>query len=233
MAFQLQAFKANALLYAEANRNRVRQTADFLIASAATDTALDVANDTTGSLGTFWTAVIADSTYGSVGTAALAVIQNIVNLCKNLDDVSSEVLLGKTRVGTSSIMSFLSAAVGTGPTVTATVTGLLATDTVLAVTQQVANANTVVPVAFGTPAANALPLTYAAANGGSGQVLVLVNRTTGTIVPTTGAFDLTVSGHLPLITFASSNAPTTQLLHLEWLMQDGVLGVNADFGAAF
>jgi len=61
-------------------------------------------------------------------------------------------------------------------TPTATVTGLLATDIVVGVTQKTANANSLVPIAFGTPASNALPLTYASACGANGVVRVLVLR---------------------------------------------------------
>src|SRR5271170_372104 len=99
MTFQLQAFKAKAIPYAGPNRNRYVQSVDMLIASANTDTALDIANDTTGSLGTFWTAVTADATYGKLATNALAVVQEIVSVCKELRTVQSEALSSRTKVG--------------------------------------------------------------------------------------------------------------------------------------
>jgi len=69
-----------------------------------------------------------------------------------------------------------SAAIGTGTSVTATITGLLSTDIILGVWQRVANGGSVVPIAFGSPGSGTLPLTYAVTNGGSGIVRVLVQR---------------------------------------------------------
>lgn len=233
MTFSLQAFKAKGILYTAANRNWTEQSVDMLITSANTDVALDIASDTTGSLGTFWTAVLADATYGQLGTNALAVVQNIVANCSRIREIVSEALISLTKVSTGAYQFFTSAVISTGTSVSATVTGLLATDIVVSVTQATANANGVVPVAFGTPTANTLPLTYEATSGANGTVSVLVYRPSGTAVVNAGQYGLTISGHLPLITFNSGTAPTTQILSLSWLMQDGVLPITADYGAAF
>lgn len=316
MTFQLQAYKATAIPYAGANRNRYLQYVDLAITGAATDTTLDIASDTAGSLGTFWTAVTTNATYKNTGLAALATIQNIVSVCKDLKSVQSEQLLSRTAVGAGNVQSILSAAsvggaasevyvvtgllstdtilavtpvvapantiptilnilsgtISTGTTVTATVTGLLSTDTILAVTQSVANANGVVPVAYSFNATNTLNLTYEATSGANGKVNVLISRAgvqgvamigyntlaanaltvqyqgdpgagakvlvefyrpTGTITPGAGTYDLSITGHLPTITFGTNDAPTTNYLRLAWLLQDDVMGINADYGTAF
>lgn len=234
MTFQLQAFKAKGILYASAQRNITEQSVDMLITSANTDTALDISSDTTGSLGTFWTAVTTDATYGQIGTNALAVIQNIVSNCSRIREIVSEAITSRTKVTAGgSFLNFTSAVISTGTSVSATVTGLLATDVVVSVTQKIANANSVVPVAFGTPTANTLPLTYAATSGANGTVSVLVYRPSGVVVVGAGQYGLTLTGHLPSITFNSGTAPTTQILSITWLMQDGALPITADYGAAF
>jgi hypothetical protein len=234
MTFALTQFKAYGVRASAATRQHTWQVAEFGITAANTDTALDISSDTSGSLGTFWTAAIANSTYGTLATNALGVIQAIVNNINTLQTVSSEALLTRQEVAASSaqVLAFTSAAISTGTSVSATVTGLLSTDTILAVTQATANANDLVPVAFGTPTTNTLPLTYAATSGANGTVRVAVLRTATTPV-TAGTYGLTVTGHLPSITFASGDAPTTQILQLVWTMKDGIEAQVADYGAAF
>jgi hypothetical protein len=233
MTFQLQAYKAKAILYAGANRNFTEQQMDFLIVSANTDVNLDIANDTSGSLGTFWTAVTADATYGTLATNALATMQSIVSNCSRFRSAMSEALISRTKIGSGAFQTLVSSSIPSGTSVNAVVTGLLATDTIVSVDQSVANANSVTPVAWGTPAANALPLTYASTSGTGGAVSVLIFRGTGTLTIYPGQYGLSLSNHLPLITFNSGTAPTTQILTLSWRMQDGVLPINADAGAAF
>lgn len=234
MTFQLQAFKAKGISYAGATRNWTEQSVDMLITAANTDTALDISSDTAGSLGTFWTAVTADATYGQLGTNALTIVRDIVSSCSRVREIISEALTSRTKVGAGGgYLNFTSAAISTGTSVSATVTGLLATDVVVSVTQATANTNSLVPVAFGTPTANTLPLTYATTSGTGGTVSVLVYRPSGAVVVGSGEYGLTLSGHLPSITFNSGTAPTTQILSITWLMQDGVLPITADYGAAF
>lgn len=315
MTFSLRQFKAYGIRTSGATRQHTWQVAELGIVAANTDTALDISSDTAGSLGTFWTAAVADATYGTLATNALGVIRNIIGSVNSLQETVSEPLMTKVKLTAggivsllsaasaggsateaytvtgllatdtilavtpqtvtantfSQVLSFLSAAISTGTSVTATVTGLLSTDTVIGVTQAVANANTVVPVAFGSPSTNALPLTYAATSGANGKVQVtvsravggmpviayttpptantlsvvypadpgagakvevLVNRTAATDVPTTGQYGISVTGHLPSITFASGDAPTSQLLKLVWCLQDGVEAFVSDLGAA-
>lgn len=232
MTFQLSAYKAKSVAFTGAGRNWQRQYLDLYITGATTDVSLDIASDTAGSLGTFWTAVTADATYGTLANNALTCVQSIVAVCKQLEAVTSEPLLARSMLGGGGFLFFTSAAISSGTSVSATVTGLLATDTVVAVTQKAANSNDLTPAGFGTPTANILPLTYGAASGTGGTVEVLVYRASGATV-SPGQYSLAITGHLPTITFGASDAPTTNILTLEWTLQDGVFGVNQDAGAAF
>lgn len=82
MAFQLQAFKAYGIRCQGATRQQARQVAQLHIVQANTDTAVDVASDTAGALGTFWTAATGDAVYGALAAAALAKVQAIAAIVK-------------------------------------------------------------------------------------------------------------------------------------------------------
>lgn len=152
MAFALTQFKAYGIRTSGETRQHTWQVADMGITALNTDVTLDISSDTTGSLGTFWTAAIANATYGQLATNALAKIQAIIGITNNFTLYNSEALSLKSKLVsgvTGGNVSFLSAAsVGGSPTEAYTVTGLLATDTVLSVTPQTATAN-VVPQIIG------------------------------------------------------------------------------------
>lgn len=59
---------------------------------------------------------------------------------------------------------------------TATATGLLATDTILAASQKTKGANSLPLLGFGTPGAGTIPLSYSADPGANGVVRLLVMR---------------------------------------------------------
>lgn len=317
MTFSLQQFKAYGVRASGDTRQHTWQVAEFGIVAANTDTALDISSDTSGSLGTFWTAATGDATYGTLATNALATIQAIIGITNTLKTVDSEALLAKNKLDSGGYVSLLSSAsaggspteaytvtgllatdtvlavtpqtatanvvpqvigilsstISTGTTTTATVAGLASTDVILAVTQSVANANGVVPVAYSYASSGVLNLTYEATSGANGKVLVvvqrnttaylpvvayttpptantlsvtypydpgagakvevLVSRTASTDTPAAGNYKLAVTGHLPSITFASGDAPTSQILRLVWTLQDGQEAIRADSGAAF
>lgn len=158
MTFALTQFKAYGVRADGATRQHNWQVAELGITAENTDTALDISSDTAGSLGTFWTAATANATYGTLASNALTVIQNIVSVCSSLKNTESEQLSGKSRLTSGQTLAFLSAAsVGGAASETYTVTGLLATDTILAVTPKIASATgrTAISVLAGTVAAGA------------------------------------------------------------------------------
>lgn len=203
----------------------------------------DFGNDVAGSLGTFWTAAIADTTAvpanpaqgiltattaGAVATAALQTLQTIGVLEENFIDVFSPYLIPLSNQGSggAQVLQFTSAAIASGTTPTATVTGLLATDTILAVTQAAANSNSLPLIGFGTVASNALGLIYSGASGTGGTVDVAVLRTTG-LVPQAGQYSVALANGAPNITFGATGAPTTtQAFFLWWDLSPGNHGVK-------
>ncbi len=150
MTFSLQGFKAYPIRTDGATRQHAVQVALLKIVSANTDVALDIASDTSGSLGTFWTAATGDSTYGQLATDALGVVQTIQNIAAQLIEVS--VPASYTKVVSS---------------------------------------------------------------------------------PTGAEYTVGVTNNLPTITYVSGSAPTTQIVRLEWVLQDTKDALVADYGAAF
>jgi hypothetical protein len=108
-----------------------------------------------------------------------------------------------------------------------------ASGTINVLISRAATTDTYNPVSYGSPGTDALTVTYGADPGAGAKVEVLVSRTAGTLVPVAGQYHMAVTGHLPSITFASGDAPTSQVLRLVWTLQDGMEAVFADYGAAF
>jgi hypothetical protein len=236
MTLSLQKFKAYGLRCSGAQRQHTQQVVEMYIAGAATDTTWDISADTSGSLGTFWTAALADATYGQLGTSALALIQKIQAIADDLKPPVAESISGysSTSSAAKSILALLSSAIAGGAAAqTATVTGLLTTDTLLGLTQTVANANSLTPISVGAPGSGTILVTYSADPGASGKVLVAISRTAASVAPAAGQYVYTVTSHLPQYVFAASNAPTSAYLRLNWTIPDGIESVTADLGAAF
>jgi hypothetical protein len=98
MSFQLVGFKSFGVRTSGDTRQHTYQKALFAINAANTDTALDIANDTTGSLGTFWTAVTTDSTYGTLGSQALTQVQAIINQVYKLISIAGDPFVTYVKV---------------------------------------------------------------------------------------------------------------------------------------
>lgn len=94
--------------------------------------------------------------------------------CKSFAGVES--LIGPSEAP-SQILAFVSeAGIGGAATETYTVTGLLASDTILAVTPKVATTTSTWIMSIGAHANDSLPVTYAADPAVGGRVLVTVKR---------------------------------------------------------
>lgn len=236
MTLSLQKFKAYGIRCSGATRQHTQQVVEMFITGAASDTTWDISADVTGSLGTFWTAALADPLYGSLASNALGIIQRLQSNVNDLKMPQAESLTTYTQTSTAAVtvVELLSAAItGGSASVTATVVGLMSTDTIISVDQEVANANSLDVIAFGSPGTGTLPLTYSADPGSGGKVLVSVSRTAASVAPASGQYVYTVTNHLPKYVFASSNAPTSAYLRLNWTMPDGQESITADLGAAF
>ncbi len=196
MTFALTRFEAYGVEAAEPLQNRFIQRAEFRITAANTDVDLDLGDYT----GTFWTAVGATEP----GITALHAMKDINLYARAFLSVEGTGLNGKTQSPASggSTLSFLSgASVGGSVTETYTVTGLLASDTILSVTPEIASAT-------GRPVITAL--TSAAYAGGSATPTLTVTGllTTDTIL---GATQIAKNANsLPLIGAAATCAVNDQ-----------------------
>jgi len=107
-----------------------------------------------------------------------------------LDIAASEIPTGIPQANVSGLVSALAAkqdaaklvvytsgaSVGGSASETLVVTGLLSSDTILAVTQKVAGANATALVAHGVPASDALPISWTADPGAGSVVEVYVKK---------------------------------------------------------
>lgn len=222
MTFQLTKAQIYGIESEEPLNKRYVQKAILHINAANSDVSLDIGNFS----GTFWTAALADGTYGTIAAQILKAMKAIQLKALSFEQIAGTSLAPYSQANASApvILSFLSSTIAGGSaTPTATVTGLLTSDSVLSVAQQVANANSLDPIAFPAhPAApNALVVTYSADPGGGGKVLVTISRTAAAGEPTTGSYALAMDGtntQMPSLTFAATNAPTSYDLILSWVL---------------
>lgn len=208
----------------EPTTNRFLQTLAIETTGANTDVTYDFGLYVAGSLGTFWTAVGADSSYGQT---ALGLIRTIAAQSKTFLNVTGTALNGRTPKGAGGPVYYTSSAIGAGSaSVTATVTGLASGDVVMSVTQKAANANSLVPIAYGAVGSNSLALTYSADPGANGTVQVVAYRGSGTQQVGIGQYGIATSNAAANITFASTDAPTSATFYLTWELQGGVHGIK-------
>lgn len=221
MAFALTKAVAYGIEAEEAVNKRYKQVLQLTITAANTDTALDLGDYA----GTFWDAVDGSTP----GDEALAAIKSINTKAAQLIKVASEPLLSRQVIDptTTKELSFLSAASSGGAAEESfTVTGLKTTDTIISVDMEVDGAGTGKSiVAYDQPADadDDLDVTFDADPGANAKVRVLVQRTETTSAPEAGQFGLAMNGtnaRLPDITWNSGDAPTSYIVHLEWILKD-------------
>lgn len=111
----------------------------------------------------------------------------------------------------------------------AVVTGLLTTDVILAVTQNVKGANSLPLLGYNTQIADGLTVVYSADPGANGTIKVLVQRAAA--VPAAGHYTLSLTANRPNITFITGDAPTTIKWVLSWMLKDGTEPLNFSVSA--
>lgn len=229
MTFALTRFKAYAVESSEPLQKRFIQRVEMDVTGANTDVAYDFGDVTAGSLGTFWTAVSATQP----GTTALKAWRDIAIYAKAFLWAGGLGLTGKASISGAggSITAYTSAAsAGGAATEAVTVTGLAATDTILAVSQIVKGANSTALNGYGTQIADGLTLSWTANPGAGSQAVVLVRKATAAVTPVSGQYSLTLDATvptLPNLLFASGNAPTVAYLVFEWELTDAGVIVEA------
>jgi hypothetical protein len=225
MAFACTKFKAYVVNAQSPTRARKLQRVAMTVTGLNTDVALDI-----GTLGgTFWTAAKADGTYGPIATAAYDTIAKIVAEALALDEIGGTIEGYDRNDGQKyDYFKYSSTAYGGGSATPAvTVTGLLSTDTVMSVCQHVPNANSLPLLGWSTVADNALTLAYSADPGANGTVEVVVRRTASNAG---ASYAMSISGKLPIFTFVSGGAPTTNYIELQWELADNKNGFFTDYG---
>lgn len=229
MAFAITKVQCYGQEAEEPVNKRYRQFMTLNITAANTDVDLDLGDNQSGSLGTFWDAV--DGT--TIGAAALTAIQDIVTRAEQFASFGGEWTSRAQADGSvSSVVILDSAASAGGAAAEAyTVTGLLTTDSIIGVTQFVDGAGAATGIlsygnASGNAAAdNALTVTYNADPGAGAKVKVAVLRAGVTSV-SAGTYQVTYTNHTPNILFASGDAPTSYTVSLEWILQPQVAPVE-------
>jgi len=225
MAFACTKFKAYVVTAQSPTRARKLQRVAMTVTGLNSDTALDI-----GTLGgTFWTAAKADGTYGSIANAAYDTLVKIVAEALALDEIGGTIEAYDRNDGQKyDYFVYESAAgAGGGATEAMTVTGLLATDTILSVSQSTKGAISLPLLGFNTLGANTLTGVWSADPGAGAKILVTVRRTASAA---SSSYGMSISGKLPIITFVSGGAPTTNYLEMQWELADNKNGFFADYG---
>lgn len=219
MTFVVTRVQAYGIEAEEALNKRYRQYMVLTITAANTDTTLDIGNNQSGSLGTFWTA--ADDT--TTGAGALLALQDIVTRAQYFDGFGGN-FLNRTQTDAAStlVTSLLSgASTGGGTAETLTLTGAATGDTVLGATIVTAGATAAYlrAAASSIASSGAYPVTFSADPGTGLKVLVAVARAAGTTTPEAGTYQVTYANTCPNILFASGDAPTSYAVVLKWILQ--------------
>ncbi len=222
MTFALASVKAYGVEAEEPVNNKYKQCLALSITAANTDTALDLGTYA----GTFWSAVGATEP----GITALLAIKDIQTRAKSFLGIAGTGVAGKSQVQGGITKLDSSASAGGAATETLTVTGLLTTDVLLAVSQFVKGANGTALIAYGGATGvcsvnGQLGVEWTANPGAGAKLRVEVLRAT----PVSGQYILSMNGtngQLPDVTFFSGDAPTSYTVVLTWELKDGEIPVE-------
>lgn len=227
MAFALQSIKAYGVEAEEPLNKDYRQFLELNITGLATDVDLDI-GDYTG--GTFWTAI---GTTSDQAKALLLALKAIQIKAKSFNGVSGLGLGAKTQISGPGVLTLDSAAsAGGAATETLTVTGLLTTDALQAVTQFQKGASGTALIDWGDASgacavANQLPAEWTADPGAGAKVRVVFKRTV--VTPGSGQYIVTLDStntFIPNLLFASGDAPLVYSLIIEWTLKSNEIPVQ-------
>jgi hypothetical protein len=227
MAFALTSIKAYGVEAEEPLNKDYRQFLEMNITGLATDIDLDI-GDYTG--GTFWTAI---GTTSDQAKALLLALKAIQIKAKSFNGVSGLGLGAKSAISGPGVLTLDSgASAGGAATETLTVTGILTTDTLQAVTQFQKGANGTALIDWGgasgeVAVANQLPVEWTANPGAGAKVRVVFSRTVAT--PGAGQYIVTLDGtntFIPNLLFASGDAPLVYSIVIEWTLKSNEIPVQ-------
>lgn len=227
MAFALTSIKAYGVEAEEPLNKDYRQFLEMNITGLATDIDLDI-GDYTG--GTFWTAI---GTTSDQAKALLLALKAIQIKAKSFNGVSGLGIGAKSKISGPGVLTLDSAAsAGGAATETLTVTGILTTDALQAVTQFQKGANGTALIDWGDASgacavAGQLPVEWTANPGAGAKVRIVLSRTVAT--PGAGQFIVTLDGtntFIPNLLFASADAPLVYSLVIEWTLKSNEIPVQ-------
>ncbi len=219
MTFVVTKVQAYGIEAEEALNKRYRQYMILTLTAANTDTDLDLGDNQTGSLGTFWTA--ADDT--ATGAGALLAIQDIVTRADYFDGFGGNFMNRAQVDAASTLITALNSSASTGGAAgeTLVLTGAATGDTVLSATVVAGPTGTVVlqRAASSIATADAYPVVFSGDPGGTAVVRVALKRAAGTTAVEAGTYQVSYANKTPNILFASGDAPTAYAIVLKWILQ--------------
>lgn len=218
MTFAITQVQCYGIESEEALNKRYRQYMILTITAAATDIALDLGSNQTGSLGTFWTA----AGTGTPGAGALLSIQDIVTRAQYFDSFGGN-FMDRAQVDSSAtIFTTLdtSASTGGAASETLTLTGAATGDTPIAATPIWPASGTVAlsDAASTIATADQYPVVWTGDPGAGAKLRVVLSRP-GSVTPVAGTYIVSYANSTPNITFATTDAPTSYNVVLKWILQ--------------
>ena len=217
MALVVTAVSCQGVEMEEAVNKRYRQRMVLSVTGANTDVTYDLGTYA----GTFWTATSGTD----AGAAALKAIKDINVRAKNFLRIGGTALQPRVQMDSTyeRILAYDSnTSAGGAATEALTVTGLLSTDTIIAVSQKTKGANSTALNGYSTLVNDGITASWTGNPGAGAVVTVAVKRDVSTVLA--GTYKVAMNGtntQLPDITFASGDAPTAIDLVLEWDLKPG------------
>lgn len=216
MAFAITKVQCYGIEAEEPVNKRYRQYMVLNLTAANTDVDLDLGDNQTGSLGTFWDAV--DGT--TIGANALLAIQDIVTRAESFDSFGGNFLSRAQADSSYPNISTLDSSASTGGSAseTLTLTGAATGDTVLSAFLFAGPTGTVAlqRAASSIAAADAYPVVFTGDPGTTAKIRVLISRTSTSVAA--GTYQVSYANKTPNILFSSGDAPTTYEIVLKWIL---------------
>jgi hypothetical protein len=215
----------------EAITDKFYQYVHLKITAANTDVDFDLGDTTPG---TFWDAV--DGT--AAGLNAFNAFKSMIPLMESFVSLTGKGIAQYAQASASypSLMTLDSAAsAGGGAAETLTVTGLLTTDSIRAISLRKQGANAEALTQYGTAgsgaasATNALPVAFTGDPGAGAIVRVAFTRTATAVASGTYQQTLNATTGLPEILYVTGNAPTAYDIMLTVILKSGTNPIKADF----
>lgn len=229
MAFAITKVQCYGIEAEEPVNKRYRQYMILTLTAANTDVDLDLGDNQTGSLGTFWDAV--DGT--TIGANSLKAIQDIVTRADYFDDFGGTFKDRAQQDSSGGAISVVNSGATTGgaDTETVTLSGAATGDTVASVYLSTTASGSVVlqSAASSIATAGQIDLNFSG-DPGAGAIarVALLKASGGAGSVSAGAYTVSYANKTPNILFATGDAPTSYAIVLKWILQPQTSPVEYD-----